>query len=252
MTLRVATWNIREASAAASDDPFDPWEFVKDLNLDVLAMQEVPFDDGRSSKVLAAMRSLAGLRSASALPLHPSGFGASMSGLATLARHPQSEPTNSFFDPEGQAIVVDGRLENVHNKAISRVTCFTPLGAVVLFNLHLFPFQRMGLAASHERFESVWRMVRGQLEASKDLPTVVFGDFNTPIRELAMAPEASYSRVVGDRVTHEGFASDDILISRHFRARRVELLENPSDHLLCFAELEMPGQPGGEQAHGQG
>ncbi|MGC4869790.1 endonuclease/exonuclease/phosphatase family protein [Micromonospora sp. DT53] len=240
----MATWNLREASAAASDDPFDPWEFVKDLDLDILALQEVPFDDGNSSKVLSAMRSLAGLRYADALPLHPSGFGASMSGLATLARHPQSDPTSQFFDPGGQAIVVGGRLENVHNKALSRVTCFTQLGSVVLFNLHLFPFQRMGLKASDERFESVWRIVRGQLESSKELPTIVFGDFNTPIRELAMATDAGYSRVVGDRVTHEGFASDDILISRHFRARRVELLENPSDHLLCFAELEMREQPG--------
>ncbi|MBM0278433.1 endonuclease/exonuclease/phosphatase family protein [Micromonospora tarensis] len=245
MTLRVATWNIREASAAASNEPFDPWEFVQELNLDILALQEVPFDDGRSSKVLSAMRSLVGLRSASALPLHPSGFGASMSGLATLSRHPQSEPSNRFFDPEGQAIVVDGRLENVHHKALSQVTCLTQLGSVVLFNLHLFPFQRMGLPASHERFESVWRIVRGQLDASRDLPTVVLGDFNTPIRELAMAPDAGYSRVVGDRVTHEGFASDDILISRHFQTRRVELLENPSDHLLCFAELEMAERPGG-------
>ncbi|MEV0154469.1 endonuclease/exonuclease/phosphatase family protein [Micromonospora sp. NPDC050686] len=239
MTLRVATWNIREASSAASDESFDAWKFVQDLDLDILALQEVPFDEDGNSAVLSSMSTRTGLRFASVVPLHPAGFGGAASGLATLARYPQSEPTSRFLDPEGEAIVVAGRREGVHKKAIQRVKCQTRFGTVVLVNLHLFPFRRMRAEASSERFDSLWLTVQAELEASKDVPTVVFGDFNTPIRELAMSPGAGYVRVVGDQVTHEGFASDDILISRHFRVRRVELLDNPSDHLLCFAELEL-------------
>jgi hypothetical protein len=54
-----------------------------------------------------------------------------------------------------------------------------------------------------------------------------------------------YSSAIGNRITHEGFASDDILISQQFEIRATELLPNPSDHTICFAELTMPADKAG-------
>jgi endonuclease/exonuclease/phosphatase family metal-dependent hydrolase len=237
MTLRVATWNVHEGSTSSSAEQFEAWEYLTELDLDIVALQEVPFDTSVDSQVVSAICEHTGLQFSSVLPLHPSSYGHQASGLAIIARYPLSLRTSRHFSADGLTLRVDGRDEAMHEKAVTRAVCSTPTGDIVLFNLHLFPFTKMAIKASDVRFDGLWADLKDELSTRGDAPAIVFGDFNTPERQLAMDPSAGYSRVVGDRVTHEGFASDDIFISGHLQVRRTELFENPSDHLLCFAEL---------------
>jgi endonuclease/exonuclease/phosphatase family metal-dependent hydrolase len=239
MIFRVATWNIREGRRLSSDELFDAGSIVGSLDLDVLALQEVPFQADGSSPLLSSLLESTKLSFSSFLSMHESSFGEASAGLATLTNYEQSPQTNVSFESKDLSLVVDGRVQNAHNKAVTRLICYTPAAAVVVYNVHLFPFRRLGLDAASERFRMLWQGLSRQLEASQDTPTVLCGDFNTARRHLVLPADAGYTRVIGDRETHEGFASDDILVSRHFRVRDSQLLDNPSDHLLCVGEVEL-------------
>lgn len=235
MRFRIASWNIREAVSMVDAQPYFPQQFIQDFNCDILALQEAPIGHPIVEELRTALR----LSHATVFPLHRATYGLGMSGLVLMSRYPQYDVELVSFPGAGYSVEVEDRVEDAHDKGLMWVTCRSSEWAVRIGNMHLYPFQRMVDGPSAPKFSGVWREVRRQLAQQSTRATVLCGDFNTSDRDLAIPDSAGYTSVVAGRITHEGFSSDDILVSSHFRTYHSQLVDNPSDHLICIADLSV-------------
>lgn len=244
--IRVGSWNVREGLPAKSLDPEDRPAALASLialviehRIDVLAMQEVDFDVIGRSSVLAALRTQTALEHIHAEPLSPSSFLPGFrAGLALASRVPIAGAglrrlPNPGLSKGEQATYDKGSIAGTVQLDGQR------LGVV---SVHSFPFLRFGRSAEESEFAPIWRAMADRIGKMGEDPVVVGGDFNTPDRELLLrnTPFPMY-RAVGDRPTHCGRATDDILYTGDLvLTEQARILASFSDHDLCVATFAYP------------
>lgn len=246
--VRVATWNLHEGLPAQarigsiSSEVCDEITTLTEKNsIDVLALQEVDFDQGRRSELLETITSGTALKYSAAFPISESSFFEGRNaGIAVASRFPLSGVASVML-PNPQ-LCVDGRggFMRSHDKGFLSAKVDADGFDVTVVALHALPFHIFRREAAAPEFRYVWKQLAHDIESLDAGPLIVCGDFNTPRRDLVLAElRAELARAVGDRPTFEDFAYDDILYTGDdFIQLSVEVVKNFSDHALCIAELE--------------
>jgi endonuclease/exonuclease/phosphatase family metal-dependent hydrolase len=241
--LRIGSWNVREGLPDPSTDPLDRPAALASLaalvieqRIDVLAMQEVDYDVIGRSSVLTTLRTETALQYIHADQLSPSSYlPGYRSGLALASRTPIVGRGMERFPNPG---LVTGDMRS-YDKGVLAGTVQAGGMRLTVVTAHSFPFRRFGATPDENRFAPVWQALAEHLGKLDD-PLVLCGDFNTPRRELLTArTDRPLSRAIGDRPTHRGLATDDILYSAGLTVSGTpRVLDSFSDHDLCVATFE--------------
>jgi endonuclease/exonuclease/phosphatase family metal-dependent hydrolase len=237
----MATWNVHEGISANGATPHDPasfWDALRDAEVDVAALQEVPISASGEIGDLKLAADLAGLPNVVVFPLSASCLReGELSGLALLSRYP--------FRDEQQAKLPNPRLSHDHDGAVLTSYDKGLLSAVIDWNansvrvvsLHAPPFHRFGRAA--DEFGPIWAALARSIGTLADQPLLVGGDFNTGRRELLTEQLNGWlHRAIGVRNTHLNKSTDDILYTDEFEPVNSQVISTQSDHALCLAEFE--------------
>lgn len=241
--LRAGTWNIHEgipANGRHSDRPAHLVSVIARADLDVLALQEVPFgQDGRSA-ILEAITEQTKLSYASSFPLSPSSFSpGDRSGLALLSREPHTVSGRTLLPNPNLRSDRRGRPWVSWDKgmlAVSLIFAGDPMWAV---SLHCYPFHHFGHKAEDEEFAPIWGALADVINRIPGDRVIVAGDFNTERRDLLMnlVKRHRLSPAIGNTATHHGLAVDDILHNENLIRRSSAVMPGPSDHAFCRAEF---------------
>jgi endonuclease/exonuclease/phosphatase family metal-dependent hydrolase len=242
----VASWNIREAlppgsggDAARRSARREIADVLRDNEVDIVALQEVDFDEHGSSPTLAYLMSATDLRHVSRLPLSPSSFfPGQAAGVAILSRLPAVPGRTGYFMNPGLSVEVDGRRLSSHDKGfVSLVVSLPNAGPLHAVSLHLLPYHVFRRSPSDPEFESVWSDATGQLAPFSKAKSVICGDFNSSDRSLLVGPDKLDVSGTNFRPTYRGMAADDILISSSLKLSEARLLDNFSDHAVYIAAV---------------
>ncbi|MGW4824905.1 endonuclease/exonuclease/phosphatase family protein [Streptomyces sp. NPDC004227] len=253
-TLTVASWNLHEGvPASGGTDPCSAGvaeevvRFLTHQRVDIVAFQEVGFDDRGTSELLDHITRRTALRHTAALPLHESSFfPGRLSGVAVAGRFPLSRYRQHWLPNPGLRTTIEGQEIHSHDKGL--VTATFPLGGteVDVTSLHVLPFYLFRRDPDEAEFKEVWDSLAGALgrHANSRL-TLVCGDFNTPERRLVLgAGTLPLASSIDGRPTYKDRSVDDILYGPGIAVNRTEVVDNFSDHRACIAQFRLPTGPG--------
>lgn len=240
--LRVATWNVHEgipADGATLDDPSVFWAPLVAAEADVAALQEVLFPAPGELGDLPLVAKFAGMPHIASFPLSTSSTRAgALAGLALLSRYPLHDERRSKLPNPRLRHEGDGCVLSSHDKGLLEAVLDHNGHSVRMISLHALPFHRFGRIP--QDFESIWAALAKSLGPLDSLPLLVGGDFNTDQRELLTERvDGRLHQAIGDRKTHLGRSTDDILYTDAFGLVTSEVIRTRSDHALCLAELEL-------------
>jgi endonuclease/exonuclease/phosphatase family metal-dependent hydrolase len=235
--MRLGMWNMREAVAAADNASASAMvtQLLGDLPLDVLALQEVPFDKDRRSAEIDAIAARSQLRYWSAFPLSSSVFDReSLSGLAVLSKKPQRIASRFCFpNPRLHAESTRGQL-TTWDKGMLVVQLAGVPAPLHIASIHGFPFHIFGRDAADLEFDGIWKSLAAELDQVPGT-VVVAGDFNTERLELVT------SRLTKHNMQHlvkgAGGTLDEILCDSNVTMNSMTITNTFSDHPLFVAEL---------------
>lgn len=239
-SIRVATWNLQEGASPRSSGPVavnDLAAVVAALDLDFLALQEVPFENGDTSRMLDVLSEETGLLAATQLALSAGHHDSSrQSGLAILSTAEPVERSATIFDGEDLPGASD-----VFTKGV--VACDFWVDEVLLriASCHLFPFSRFSIDPATPALDHVWASLAAVFPPTSAGSAIVCGDFNTEKREL-LFQQLSYplSSTTLGRATHHGKSYDDLIHTpRVIRDGPPSILTLHSDHALCLAQFRI-------------
>lgn len=209
-------------------------------DIDVVALQEVPFERRGFSSWLRALQvssewQFAATRTLSERHYSDVGF----SGLATLSRVRLREESFTPFKVEDT-----GSVEKVFDKGVQ--TCIleneqhqVSKDHVSISNVHMFPFDRFGLSAHDPEFSNEWQTLIERITIESG-PALLCGDFNTEDRRLLIEHYDSIESALKGTPTHEGKAFDDILFTRRWLTLEdAQCVVTNSDHDFCFAKFQV-------------
>lgn len=245
--VRVATWNLHEGlpaqarTGSISSEVRDEITALTDKNsIDVLALQEVDFDHGRTSELLDTIVSETALKYFATFPISESSFFKEKNaGIAIVSRFPLGCVVKVMLP--NPHLCVSGRMGmRSHDKGFLAARVEADGFDVTVVALHALPFHIFKREAAAPEFRYIWKQLAHDIESLDFGPLIVCGDFNTPRRDLVLDEiRTEMTRAIGDRPTFENFAYDDILYaSDYFTQLAVGVVRNFSDHALCIAELE--------------
>lgn len=242
--LRIGTWNIHEAVPidqnlqATGKIRKEIVQLLTRFRLDIVALQEVDFNASSESPTLEAIEEHTLLKhSAHSILSESSFYPAGQAGVAIASRFPIKDVKRERFqNPE-----LDGDMNGVpirmFDKGYVSATIATDHEIISTVSLHAFPFHIFGRDAEDPAFAYIWSDLSENLAGLTLAPLIVCGDFNTNKRDLISGARLSLSRAVTHQTTYGNDSVDDMLFTSHFRLKRVEIVDNFSDHKLCFAEL---------------
>jgi endonuclease/exonuclease/phosphatase family metal-dependent hydrolase len=243
--LRVATWNVREGVPADSHMGKSVREDVIDLlrsyNVDLIGLQEVDFDGDLRSSVLEVVHAETPLAYSAQNVLSDSSFYPSArAGVALASRFPLRNIEVKHFRNPRLYTELNGDPIRSYDKGLVSATVVLGGGEFSAVSLHVFPFHLFGRDADDLGFRLFWSDLSAELAHFASRPLVALGDFNTPRRELVLAPArlTLKSAIIG-KPTYKDKAFDDVLYTEDFELRRIDVLDNFSDHRLCIAEFTL-------------
>jgi endonuclease/exonuclease/phosphatase family metal-dependent hydrolase len=241
--LRVATWNVHEGITAGHAAPRDGEAFWAPLiaaRVDVAALQEVRFSTSGDLGDLELVAKRAGLPHIAAFPLSVSLFDSEASaGVALLSRRPLCKKRPRKLPNPGLRREGNGSVLDSHDKGLLEAVFDHDGQPVRMISLHALPFHRFGRVP--QDFESIWTALAELIEPVTEVPLLIAGDFNTNHRELLTdRVQGKLHSAIGQQITHENRATDDILYTDMFRLISQDVVPTYSDHALCLAELELP------------
>jgi len=241
--LRAGTWNIREGIPTGGNGK--NWHarlasIIAQADLDVLALQEVPFDRHGHSTILTTITEQTKLRYASGFSLSPSGFSSrNRSGIALASRVPHCVSNQMRLpnpdlrsDRPGVSWVSWDKGMLLIELKVSKLPFW--VGSV-----HCYPFHKFDRKAEDEEFTPIWQALAAAVNHIPGEHIIVAGDFNTERRDLitGMVKKHRLIPAIEGMATHRGRAVDDILHSRQLIRRSFAVTSSLSDHAFCQAEF---------------
>jgi endonuclease/exonuclease/phosphatase family metal-dependent hydrolase len=224
--LRVGTWNVREGWKGEGDDTgtHDVVRLIQDLDLDVLALQEVPFQ-GIRSPMLEAIARQTPLRHVAGHVLSQAMHVAGSAGIALAARLPLDNVDRVILpNPE---LAANGLRS--FDKGLMTAWLAGEDHMIAVGCLHMVPFRRFGRRAEEPAFGHIWNRAAKEIERVMLPLTFVGGDFNTPRRDLLDLPlDPAHST-----------ARDAVLHSRAARPVALKTVETFSDHPVHVVEFAL-------------
>jgi endonuclease/exonuclease/phosphatase family metal-dependent hydrolase len=238
--MRIGTWNVNEGRPDERRGASGTWQDVAPSldGLDVLALQEVPFDPDGRSPFLAAVQDGTRLRFAAAAVLSPAIFDPDgSSGLALLSRRPLAA-TQLVKLPNPDLVTTRDRPMRTYDKGILSGRVAIEDRTLTVASIHLFPFHRFGRKADEPEFGAIWETVAGFAEQHREDPLVICGDYNAEsrdplLRRVSRKLTSTFSAVR----TSRAYKFDDILWSGELSLRTSSTTETFSDHKLCVADF---------------
>lgn len=249
--IRAGTWNIHEGIPATDSDREAGDELITRISesaLDILALQEVPFDGVGNSPLLQRIAAHSALRYVSGFPLsqasyHP-GF---RSGVAIASRLPHTVENRLLLPNPRLRSMRDGEIWRSWDKGLIVAKIDFPEASIRLASVHCYPFHDFGRRASDRKFERIWHELANAVSRIPG-PVILAGDFNTECRELLTRNlnQIDLIPVFSGVDTHDGRSVDDILHDVSIIRRDRKIIQNFSDHALCQAELIFEGPRTGQ------
>ena len=242
--LRIGTWNIHEAVPVGQDlqGADEIRKEIADLliryKLDIVGLQEVDFLASPRSLTLETIRDNTSLRHGAFSILSESAFHpVGQAGVAIVSRFPLKETKRRrFSNPE-----LGGKLNGEPIRSFDKgfVSTRVSIGPKLIsaVSVHAFPFHLFGRDAQDPAFSHVWSDLSDCLAQLTSTPLVVCGDFNTDKRDLIASENLSLTRAITHQPTYRNDTVDDVLFTQDFQLQGVEVVDNFSDHRLCYAEL---------------
>lgn len=240
--IRVGTWNIHEGIPATDSDREAGDELIAQLSesaLDILALQEVPFDRAGNSPFLQRIAARSELRHVSGFPLsqasHHPGF---RSGVAIASRLPHTVENRLLLPNPRLRSVRGGEIWRSWDKGLIIAKIDFPEAPIRLASIHCYPFHDFGRRASDRKFERIWHELADAVSRIPG-PVILAGDFNTERRELITRNlnQIDLIPVFSGVDTHDGRSVDDILHDATMTHQSSKAIQNFSDHALCQAEF---------------
>jgi endonuclease/exonuclease/phosphatase family metal-dependent hydrolase len=215
-----------------------PVEHVREL--DVLALQEVLFDDEGNSSMLDSFSAQTELRYVYSRKLSPSMLDPTLhSGLAIVSRVPLRPITFSTLPNPDLSVMSDSGEIRTFDKGLVAATVALSGHDLTVASLHSFPFHRFGRDASDPEFTPIWESLAEDIERLPGTHLAIGGDFNTEFRDLVLSRTKRELRGTFTGIaTHRTNKFDDILRSPELIVHAEPIaLETFSDHRLCVVEL---------------
>ena len=216
-------------------------ELFRRGELDVLALQEVPFDASGGSQLLDRLAGESSLRHVATHILSSSSFFPDASaGVAVASRFPMETLARHRLPNPCLVAERGGRKISSHEKGALSVRLRVVDVDICFTTVHMLPFHVFGRSASEPSFSEIWSSLCNLLDSFDGAPTVLAGDLNTTKRDLIFTEVANpLESALDGTPTHRGWPVDDILYSRHFLMKKVGVAESSSDHAICRADLEL-------------
>lgn len=244
--FRAATWNIHEG-VAANESNTDPGgellTMLSEADVDVVALQEVPFDCSGESKVLEMIAARTQLRHVSGFTLSQSSFTPGQcAGVAVASRFPHSVEHRLLLPNPGLDVVRKQQHHKTWDKGLITVRIDFHREPLWATSLHCYPFHRFGRQAEEEEFAPIWLTLA---DAINTIPgkAIVAGDFNTNRRYLltGLLDHATLEPSFEGTPTHGDKSIDDILHDVRLVRRNSKVTPNFSDHAFCQADFSLGG-----------
>lgn len=252
--LRVGSWNIHEAVPAGHREAAD-WdaelaqktrqeivEIIRECKFDLVGLQEVDFV-GSESGTLQYIREYTQLKYIAQGVLSESSFtGGDSAGVAIASRFPlRNENTQGLPNPQLKGEINGVRIR-MYDKGYISADVALPWGAMSMISLHAFPFHLFRRNPADPEFTNIWSKLSGDLAKFSPGPLIMCGDFNSDRRDLVWGDSGlSLSAAVAHEPTYRNESYDDVLFSSGFALKVARVIDNFSDHKLCYAELRLPG-----------
>jgi endonuclease/exonuclease/phosphatase family metal-dependent hydrolase len=244
--VKVATWNLNNCCDAGGtlfdlrESGADPSLFV---DLDFLALQEVPFRNGAPTSDVTEVLERAGFPTFEHLVLaaaYNRDDGADTALLLASRVPPATAFVRKFDNPELEAVVDDSTWKS-DDKGLITVHADTGGLRVSVTDTHLLPFTQFGLTLGAPAAREPWTALveHAELETEAVDLIVVTGDFNRSEKSLGTLKSAAYGRTTRD----SGDSVDDIFVSPWAEVRGVVIQATRSDHHLVIGELECSRRP---------
>ncbi|WP_327085203.1 endonuclease/exonuclease/phosphatase family protein [Nonomuraea sp. NBC_01738] len=224
----LGTWNVREGVApegSPGDAILDDIERLLARHpVDILALQEVPFEDDHSAFAREAGRR-AGLPYCLLHRLSPGMHRRGGSGLALLGRVPFTNAERHVLPNPG---LTHGGMRTF-DKGLLIADADLGFARVVVASAHMVPFRRFAREASDPEFTHIWERAAKEIGRRPIGRAFVAGDLNTTRRDLLGLPLSA---------TH-ATGVDTILYGGQARMRSTGQFRNASDHPFCVAEFAL-------------
>jgi endonuclease/exonuclease/phosphatase family metal-dependent hydrolase len=240
--IRAATWNIHEGIMADGSGKEQAEELVEtliDSDIDVLALQEVPFNDDGESPILQMISTCTQLRYASGFWLSRS-FSkvGNFAGVAVASRAPHSVEARRRLPNPHLRVVKEHQEWRSWDKGMITVKIDLHHGSLWVASVHCYPFHEFGRCADEEEFAPIWSTLA---DAINEIPgtAIIAGDFNTDRRYLftGLLGRPHLASSFEGTATHGDKSVDDILhdikLIRHSSSSSLSF----SDHTFCQADF---------------
>lgn len=245
--IRAGTWNIHEGiPARGGTGPATRAELISRLDaadLDILALQEVPFETGSESELVSSISKHTNMRHVSVFPLSPSIFHQGLrSGLALVSRSPHLAISRFLLPNPRLRSVRTGKKWMTWDKGM--IIAKLRINNVSLWacSVHGFPFHDFGRRADDGEFTLIWQALANAINQLPGSKIIVAGDFNTEQRDLLtrLLKHRNIARAINGTATHGNQSVDDILYDEGLARRSVSVMPSFSDHAFCQAEFYSP------------
>jgi endonuclease/exonuclease/phosphatase family metal-dependent hydrolase len=248
-TIRVGTWNIREAVPILGKRDAGLPKLVDTLagaELDVVALQEVTFASDGSSRQLDAITSGTELKHRVTYSLSPSAFHPGLcSGLAVLSRTQHGPVWRIALPNPGLLHRGPDGLMTSWSKGLVATCIMRDRMATWIACVHGYPFHRFGRDSREAEFAPIWRALGAAINGLPAGPLVVSGDFNSGDRSLLIHQIDRRVRPVVDGALADNPAlrsGDDVLYGAGLALRRATVTKTFSDHPLLSTEFAMESE----------
>jgi endonuclease/exonuclease/phosphatase family metal-dependent hydrolase len=243
-TIRVATWNIHEGvpvGEVGKDHVGEIIATIIDSDIDVVALQEVPFGRDGESAILRIISARTQLRYVSGFSLSKSFSDfRGLAGVAIASRMPHSVEGRRRLPNPGLYAVKQNQKWKTWDKGLITAKINLNQESLWVASVHCYPFHEFGRCADENEFTPIWSALA---KAINEIPgtIIIAGDFNTERRRLVtglLERDRLVSSFAGT-ATHGERSVDDILHDVKLTLHNSTVSLNFSDHTFCQAVFSL-------------